>query len=1086
MRCSSCGFENPPIMKFCGQCGTPLVAGGTPPQTAAPRPTPAPPKEAVAERRHLTVMFCDLADAAALSERLDPEELREIVRDYQSVSQNVVQRFRGHVAQYLGDGIMVYFGYPQAQDDDARLAVRAGLGILNAVAQLSERLERERGLTLAVRVGIHTGDVVTGAVGTAQRREQLALGQAPNIAARLQGLARPDEVVLSPATRQLTRGFFSVESLGPMAMKGVAEPMEVFRVVAESGVTSRFQLAVKLGLTPLAGRQEELARLRSAFSRAEGGEGQVVLISGDVGFGKSRLLHALEEELAEEPHTWWNCWFSPDLRHSALAPVAALAGRIVGLAPRASDAERLRQLEAVLTSSFDLPLAESVPLFAGFLSLETGNRYPVPDLNPGRQTERVLELITSLLRTSSEQCPVVLAAEDVHWCDPSSLAFLERLVGLAEKTRLLVVLTCRPGFVGPWQPPLHQSQLDLERLDGADVAEMVQSLAGAPLPREVLLRIEDKAGGVPLFVEELTRMVLESGQLRETRRGWVLTGERLAMEIPSTLQDLLMARIDGQQDAKETAQLAAVLGREFTVEQLTAVSELDEPELSRRLDQLVEAGLLSPLGEGSGFVFKSTLIQETAYRSLLKSRRQHYHRKISRLFAQAPEITGDRPEVVAHHLTEGGSWKDALKYWLQAGRRALSRSANLEAIAHLEKGLQLLTKVTISVLRDRQEVEFQSALGVAWAAARGFASEEAEQAWTRTRELCLVLGKPPQLALALHGLWMVRFARAELAQALELGRQTLELAEAGQDNGQILMGHNSIGATLFYQGDFPSALEHFETGLALETAEDGDTALFVADHRVSALSLSALALWIRGFPTKAALRSHDAIVRARELAHPFSMCYAFSFGAWLHTYRRDAETARALIDELGQLAEKQGFLPADWGDFFLGPLLGEREPADTNSGYSASRNTHTGFGLNLGMTSTCCLLAERYLAQEQLERAEGALHWGFDALSSSEEKCWEGELYRLSGELVLAGDVGGVEAAREEAEGRFRKALEITSGQGARSLELRSATSLARLLWDLSRRNQARDLLTQVYGSFTEGFEVADLQEARSLLETFR
>ncbi len=1067
-------------MRFCGKCGTPL--GATP--AAAPRDL-----DDTAERRNLTVMFCDLADATRLSEQLDPEELREIVRDYQKIAKEVVQRFQGHVAQYLGDGLMVYFGYPQAQGDDARRAVQAGLGIVDAVAAYSARLVRERRLSLAVRVGIHTGGVVTGAVGTAQRREQLALGQTPNIAARLQHLAAPDEVVLSTATRKLTRGFFAFESLGAHAMKGLPDPMEIFRVVGESGVRSRFELAVRSGLTPLAGRREELAVLRCAFTRAAAGNGRAVLLTGDVGIGKSRLLYALREELEGVPHSWWSCHFSSDLRHSALVPVASVASQILGLDSEPQAAE-LSQLETAL-SSLGFPLEESVPFMAELLSMKDRGDYGVHGLNPGRLKEKALELLVDAFARLAQERPAIFVAEDVHWSDPSSLVFLELLLARTAEMGLLVLLTSPPSFSPVWTPPPCQSHLALGRLADASVEEMVGSLSGKPLPYAVCQQIVERAGGVPLFVEELTRMVLDSGQLRRTRHGWEVVEGRLTMEIPSTLQDVLMARLDGQQDAKETAQIAAVLGREFRLEQLAALCEVDEAQLRGQLDRLVEAGLISPPDERSAeYLFKSALIQETAYRSLLKSQRQHHHRKISKLLLSQPAAAKERPEVVAHHLTEGGQFREALELWLQAGQRALSRSDNFEAIGNLEKGLELLAGATISIHRNQLEIDFQNALGVAWTATRGFAAQEAEAAWERARELCEGLGEPLALAVALNGLWMSCFARTELEKAYELAQRTMQIAEAHRDANMLLMAHTSLGATLLYQGHFSRALQHLETGLAQESGDEGEAGVTpsVADLRVSALSLSALALWVRGYPEKAAAQSREAVDRARRLSHPFSLCYALSFGAWLHTFNRDETAFAELMDELRELAETQGYFLAEWGDFFLGPLLDDKEATATSSSgaHSGSLFTHTGFGLNLGMTSTCCFLAERYHSQGQIERAEGALHWGFDALGSGQERYWEGELFRLSGELVLALDAAGAEAARarEEAEQRFRSALEITARQGALSLELRAATSLARLLRGQGRVEKARGLLAEVYGRFTEGLDTADLQGARTLLET--
>ncbi len=1109
MRCPACAFDVPEEMKFCGRCGRPMrnicpqCRQESPPERAAcdncgaplpgaalPRPASGRPEanDRQAERRQLTVMFCDLADAAILSEKLDPEEYREIIRDYQSVAQKVVERHRGHVAQVLGDGLMVYFGYPQAYGDDARRAVAAGLGMVEAMTALSNHLELERGIRLAVRVGIHTGPVVTGDVGTARRHETLALGQTPNIAALLQGLANPDEVVLSAATYEVSGGFFSVQALGEKRLKGLSEPIRVFRVVEESDVHSRFELAVRRGLTPLAGgRRRELDRLRSAFSRAQQGEGQAVLITGESGIGKSRLLHALEQELAEEPHQWWKLSFSPDLHHSPYAPLIEFLGTFFALSGRSSATRKLAKLAEDLAAD-GLQPPQAVPLVASFLSIPADASYPPPELSPGKRSEETLTLLLDLFRRRSAERPAVVVAEDIHWSDPSTLHFLERLVKEGATMRLLAVMTCNNSFVPPWPPPLNQAEIVLERLDGEDAETMVRHLCGGKaLPRKALRQILEKAEGVPLFVEELTRAILESDLLREEDQRWVAVGRSLSLDIPSTLQDLLMAHLDRQQDAKGVAQLAAVLGRRFDFQHLLALSPADEAALRRGLDRLVEAGLITPSGESAGYAFRSALIRDAAYKSLLKSQRQRYHRQVAHHLLGLAGDTVDRPEIVAHHLAEAGLREEALDYWLQAGRRALASSANPEAIAHLREGLELLETLPPSAARDQREIAFQGTSGVAWAITRGFGAEEAERAYTRAYELCAGLGEPPELTGVMNGLWQVRFARADFDRALKLGSRMLELTESRRDPEALLMAHFALGATLFYQGHFARAAEHLETGLTVENAagEPGEDLVFVADHRVSALCLSALTLWVRGYPDQAAERIDEALARARQLSHPFSLVYALGLSAWLHTFRREEDAVRQRAEEMLALADQQGFYLAEWDDFFLGPTLGEHSSRmkarslslTTPSGPAAT----TGLGLNLGRTAICCFLAERYCADGHLDKAEGALRWGFDALRSTQERYWEGELYRLSGELVLA---GGEDTARREAESCYREALAITTRQGARSLELRASVGLGRLWQSLGKNRDARDLVAVALEAFTEGFDTADLKAAQALLET--
>jgi class 3 adenylate cyclase len=621
--------------------------------------SPSEPQPPEAERRQLTVLFCDLVDSTVLASQLDPEELREVVRAYQEAGAKVIARFEGHIAQYLGDGLLVYFGYPLAHEDDAQRAVRAGLGIIEAMGQLNAHLTRERGVHLAVRLGIHTGLVVVGEVGGGTRQEQLALGETPNLAARLQGIAAPNTLVISAATLQLLGGFFTSQSLGTSVLQGLTQPVEVYQVLHESMARSRLEVAGSTGLTPLVGREQEVALLRSRWAQVKEGLGQVVLLSGEAGIGKSRFVQVLKEQVATEPRAWLTpCQCSPYYQNTALYPLIDLLERVVLRFDREESPEqKLRKLEGHLVQ-YGFPLAEAVPLFAALLSLPLGADYISLTGSAVQQKQQTMQaLLTILLRIATQQ-PVLFVMEDLHWVDPSTLEFLSLLVDQGPTTRILALLTCRPDFNPPWIGCSHLTQVTLPRLPRRQAAEMASRVAhGKTLPAEVMEQVVARTDGVPLFVEELTKMVLESGLLQEQEERYELTGPLPPLAIPSTLQDSLMARLDRLATVKALAQLGATLGREFSYALLQAISPWDEGTLGRGLHQLVEAEFLYQQGlpPEATYLFKHALIQETAYQSLLRSTRQQYHQRIAQVLeARFPERCETQPELLAHHYTEAG------------------------------------------------------------------------------------------------------------------------------------------------------------------------------------------------------------------------------------------------------------------------------------------------------------------------------------------------------------------------------------------------------------------------------------------------
>ena len=861
------------------------------PQPAAPQDSPlhdvAPPAQdgaSEAQRRQLTVLFCDLVDSTPLARQLDPEDYREVVRAYQTACADVIQRFDGTIAQYLGDGLLVYFGYPQAHEDDAQRAVRAGLEILDAMAPLKARLAADKGLRLAVRLGIHTGLVVVGAMGTGGRQESLALGDTPNIAARLQGLAAPDTVVISDATWRLVQGYFACDDLGSQPLKGVETPVQAYRVLGTSGAQSRLDVVSPRGLTPLVGRETEVAVLRERWAQARDGLGQVVVLSGEAGIGKSRLVMALKEHVAGEPHTRWECRCSPYFQDSALYPLIDRSQRALQFGRDESPETKLQKLEVAL-ERYGLAQPETVALWAALLSVPLADPYPPLNLTPQRQKQQTLEAIVALLLALAAEQPVLFIIEDVHWIDPSTLEFLTLLIDQGPTARLLTLLTCRPEFHTPWGFRAHLTPLTLTRLPRPQVAQMsVRVAGGKALPPEVVEQIVAKTDGVPLFVEELTKTVLESGLLREGEERYELTGPLPPLAIPATLHDSLMARLDRLATVKDVAQLGATIGRTFAYELLQAVSPLDDATLQHSLRQLVEAELVYQRGvpPQATYTFKHALIQDAAYQSLLRSTRQQYHQRIAQVLAeQFPETVETQPELLAHHYTEAGLSALAVVYWQRAGKRASERSAYVEAISHLRKGLAVLQMLPDTPARLQQELALQTTLGPALIATKGYGAPEVAQAYTRARELCQQMGETPDVFPVLRGLWVFHEARAELQVARELAEQLLVLAQRLQDPVHLIEAYRALGNTLFWLGEFAPARGHLEQGIALYDFQQHRALAFLygTDPAVMCLSYAAWALWLLGYPDQARRRSAEALTLAQELSHSPSLAVALAWAA---------------------------------------------------------------------------------------------------------------------------------------------------------------------------------------------------------------
>jgi len=866
-----------------------------------------------AERRQLTVLFCDLVGSTQLSGQLDPEDLRTVVRAYQEAAAEVIQSYAGHIAQYLGDGLLVYFGYPTAHEDDARRAVHTGLGIVQAIATLNTRLTAQYGVQLAVRLGIHTGPVVVGVMGGGGRHEHLALGETPNIAARIQNLSPANAVVISAVTARLVHGTFALEDLGMHRLHGVAEPVAVSRVRGLLATPSRDDEFVTAGVPLLVGREEESGLLRRRWEQSKAGLGQVVFISGEAGIGKSALVAGLRVQVRSEglPRIAFRC--SPYHTTSALYPMITHIENLLRFAPDDLPVTKLAKLEAGLRP-YGLPLAEVVPLLAGLLSVPLPTeRYAPLTVTPQQQKQQTLDTLLAWMMAEAERQPVLVAWEDLHWADPTTLAVLGLVIEQAPTVSMLHVLTYRPEFSPPWPQRSHITPLVLNRLERPQVEALISQRAGGKtLPSEVVQYIVAKTDGVPLYVEELTKMLLASALLREETDQYVLAGPLRTVAIPDTLQDALMARLDQLNRAKEVAQLGAVLGREFAYELLQAIATQDDNALQEGLAQLVEAELLYQRGRPprARYVFKHALIQDAAYASLLKSIRQQVHQQGAQVLeARFPNLVETQPELVARHYTDAGCTEQAVRYWQRAGQQASDRSAYLEAISHCTTGIELLQSLPETSERTQQSLTLHIALGAALLMTKGHAAPEVEHTYTQARALCQQVGETSQLVPVLFGLWRFYIARPQFQMTRELGETLLRLAQRADDPVLAVVAHYALGVTWLFLGALPAARLHLEAGIARYTPDQHRAPVFRIGHDlgVGCRGHAAMTLWLLGYPAQALARLHEALVLAQELSHPFSLAFAWCVAAIVSQCRRGVLAVHEHAAATVALATAQGF-----------------------------------------------------------------------------------------------------------------------------------------------------------------------------------
>jgi class 3 adenylate cyclase/predicted ATPase len=1072
--CPSCNAENAPDHAFCGTCGARLEAGAILAERAVPVPTPPIPE---AERRQLTVLFCDLVDSTELSSRLGAENYREVIRAYQSAAAGAITRYQGHVAQYLGDGVLAYFGYPRAHEDDAERAVRAGLGIVARVAALNERLMQRHGVRIEVRNGIHTGPVVIGPPSDTGG-EALALGETTNVAARLQALAEPAAVVLSAATLRLVPGVFVTADLGERIVKGLSEPVHVFRAVQPSGVRSRLEVAAASGLTPFVARDQELMLLEDRWTQSREGRGQAVLISGEAGIGKSRLMQAFRERFTEQAHTWLECRTSPYTQDSPFYPILDLLRLALRIRPEDPGEVKLAQLEAGLeVAGFDLD--QAVPLIASLLAVPLHERYAASELSPEGQRKKILALLAEWLLRLARQQPVVLLMEDLHWADPSSIELMGLFLEQLPRERVLLLLTFRPDFTAPWPSRADVTPLLLSRLTRSQLGQLVRKAARhRALPEAWVDEIIARSDGVPLFAEEVTKAVLEANPDADG------AGNVPPLRIPDTLQDSLMARLDALGPLRELAQVASVLGREFEYPLLAELLPMRDAELRTALAAAVREELFYQRGTPpeASYLFRHALIRDAAYESLLRSTRQRHHQRAAEtIIDRMSALAEERPELVAYHLAEAGSTEQAIDWWQRAGERAYACVANEEAIRHLQRGLDLLARLPDGPARDERELNLQMRLGRALIVARGYAVPETFEAWERARDLCDPDSDPEAAGKVYYGLLSGHVSRGEMRAALEPGAVVLRAGERSGDDLLTIGGSYGCGAARFFLGEFRESAEDLEAAISRFEPERHR---FVESGHQEEFGIQAFSFlsWDRtflGFPERSVATAERAIELATALGHPYTLAWALAFAGWGAAFRGDRAASRDLSDRGARLAAEQGFpllegigrMVNAWADGMQGGAEGALERFAAGMALSGAAGNQGGVPLILS------LLAELQLASARSDEAIATADGGLAFAEQTDQQVASSWLHRLRGEAILW------RGESQDAESEFLRAIEVAREQNAYTLELRAATSLARLWQRQGKGNEARDLLQPIYDWFTEGFDTQDLIDAKALLE---
>ncbi len=1067
MACAACGHTNTAGSRFCGQCGAKL--GGVAPIAQAPLSAvkPPPPRaSSIAERRQLTVMFCDLVGSTALSTRIDPEDLRDVIAAYHKCVAEVVTRFNGYIAKYMGDGVLVYFGYPEAHETDAENAVRAGLAMVEAIGALAVGEGRHQ-----VRIGIATGLVIVGELlGAGEAQERNVVGETPNLAARLQSTAAANTVVIAESTRRLTEHAFECEAVNTGQLKGFDGPVVAWRVLREQSMQSRFEALRTANLTPLVGRQEELELLSRRWQQAKGGEGRAVLLSGEPGIGKSRLTAALIEHLSDEQSIVLRYFCLPHTQHSALHPIVTQLQHAAGFDREDSPAQKRDKLKKLLSQGGDTPPAAADAL-TELLGLAIQEQSAVP-IDPKRKRAEILNALLGRLENLALREPILMSFEDVHWGDPTSLELLTLTIERIQTLPVLLIITHRPDFPPPWTGQPHVTSMTLNRLGRRERLALVEHLtAGKSLPPTVLDQIIERTDGIPLFVEELTKAILESEELDSPAQQVV---------IPTTLQASLMARVDRLGSAREALQIGAAIGREFSYEQIAAVAGLPDAVLQDALARLTEAELLLIRGAppNATYAFKHALVQDTAYSTMLRARRQALHGAIAQVLEKRFPDTA--PEVLAQQFEGAGRNDKAIELWRQAGERDLRRFAMKEAVAHFCNALRLVEGMPEGATRDGLELNLRLGLGLVQLIAIGPSAKEAKEQYVRALALSSALpGRGREHFLATWGMWFNAATGGHNENAAKLSDELVAIARELDDADLLLEAYHAKVPMLLKVPDFTGAEAAAREVFRLyDRARHRDHAFYFGGHDslMCARSFCAQSLWGQGLLDQAQKMVWQSIEDARALGHIFSLAHALQRAGMTFMLLKDVEACRTAADELLPLAERNKF-PWQWADgvFMRGWLAacdGDFEGLEKMA-YTIAQPFSATF-----LPTYLSLIAEQELRAKNIDKTIAWVERAFEAMRSDRNSFCESEFHRLHGEALLMRSPSN----NAQAEQNFRKALVVARKQLCPTLELRAATSLARLLRSDLREAEAREVLAPVYAAFTEGFGRPDLETAKALL----
>jgi class 3 adenylate cyclase/predicted ATPase len=1071
MHCQHCQFDNPAGARFCQTCGKSFSG-----HLAS--------SEHEAERRQLTVLFCDLVGSTDLAGRLDPEDLRDVIGEYQRAAGEAILRFDGFIARYVGDGLLVFFGYPRAHDDSPERAVRAALAILDGLRELNANSRVTRGLKLAARIAVHTGGVVVGRSGGDAID---VFGDTPNLAARLQEVAGPDGVVISEATLRLVRGLFSTEDLGPRSLKGFARPVSAYRVLGPTGLRGRFVPFDEAGLTAFIDRVEPLRALLDVWEETRRGSGRVAVISGEPGIGKSRLARALRERFADDPHLWLEAQCSPWTENTAFYPVIELNKRLLALGDTGTPTEKLSRFETAL-DGVGLAVDENLPLVAALHGIPLPEGRQAPALSREAQRRKTLEMLCAWLLRLGRERPVVLFVEDVQWIDPSTAELIGQVLEHVAEQPLLVLLTHRSGFTLPWTAE-RAVEVSLDRFGEDEAMRVVEEVvSGGSFPTERLAELVVRGEGVPLYLEELTKAAIESTTAHDTAGGAPRAQPTQPVTIPATLRDSLMSRLDRLGTAKEVALLASVIGREFTYPLLAAASQGEEPTLRTHLERLVDSELVFQMGEppDATYRFKHALIRDEAYQSLIRTARRRYHLQVATaLEAKFPGETAARPELVGNHFIEGGDTEKGVLYLMMAARRAVTTSANVEALRHAERALEVLATQPASPARSQMEMALCTIRGGALIALRGYASPEVQQTFAQARDRASELGDSPQLVPVLHGLWLFHMVRGDRRETVELADQLLAIAESSEDLTARLFGLTVAGIQRFFEGRFQPSIEYIERAYALYDPKLHAPLAVTYSLGTAGVARAnaATCYWFLGYPDRARSLCREVLESARRDGHLVTLVGVEVMTTMVYHLCGDTVTVRELADDALRIATEQGFAlwigsalaAIGWADAVAGDVDGGIARAREGLARFRATGAETAIAYLFGRVAELCHMAGRL--DEATEAADEAL-----ALS---ERNFDGffaaDLFREKGELTLArtGDEGAASAF-------FERARDMARAESAKSLELRAAMSLARLAERRGDRRKAFDLVAPIYEWFSEGFDTRDLREARDLLDRLR